>query len=192
MKILSSSFIILLLLLCAGPCPAQTVYNDQTIKIFHLTDGTTLKGFLIKVEEDGRYLIDTTQLGEVLIDPNEIINMTAARSASAQPEAYPAQQPAPSPSTQNLNVPMQEAQKVLMSDPVIMESIQQLMADPETMQLLQDPSLLKSLTTMDPEEMQANPKVQELMNHPIMQEIIERAKQRMIQQDTLPQDNLQP
>ena len=186
-------FVIFFLLVSLPLCPAQNTDEAPTIKVFNLTDGTTLKGSLISIEEDGRYLVDTTKLGEVLISPEEIVSITAENPAVVPTGTVPSQQPVAAPSFGNLDVPVQQAQEILTSDPAIMESIQKLMADPETMQLLQDPSLMKSLMTMDPEEMQANPKVQQLMSNPIMQEIVAKAKQKMEQQGALSAETpLQP
>ncbi len=179
MKTTSTLFIILFLL-CASPCFAQSADEAQPIKVFKLTDGTTLKGTLISVEEDGSYLVDTTKLGEVVIAPEEIVSITAESASPVQAASNPYQQPtATIPSAENLSGQMQEAKTVLTSDPAIMESMQQLMADPEIMQLMQDPSIMQTLMTMDPEKVQANPKIQKLMNHPIMQEIIQKAQRKM-------------
>jgi hypothetical protein len=77
---------------------------------------------------------------------------------------------------------MQQAQQMLLSDPAISQSIQELMTDPEISALLQDPEVLKAITTMDPATIQSNPKIQALLQNPKMQAIIGQAGQKLMNQ----------
>lgn len=154
-------------------------------KIFELSDGTILKGKLIGLrKDDGAYLIETTDLGTVAVQAENVVRMDNPPTAIQIPTT---QMPVP----QNLSAQLQngstkqavqQMQSIIVSDPNIMASLQELMADPEIMAIFQDPSLMQDLMSMDPSTIQSNPNIQKLMQNPVMQQIIQKAGQKMTAQ----------
>jgi len=86
----------------------------------------------------------------------------------------------------NASAAIQQAQNAMLSDPAINQAIQQLMADPEMMRLLQDPQFLQRLMSMNPADVQSDPVVQKLLQNPVMMEIIQRTGAKMMEQNALP------
>ena len=72
------------------------------------------------------------------------------------------------------NEEMTAKQQQLMSNPQAMSELQQLLQDPEILQALSDPALIKEVTSHDYSAMKDNPKVHELMNNPKMRELVEK------------------
>jgi len=189
------SFILILFLLIVPFSNAQSP-NEQIPKTFQLTDGTTLKGYLLDIENDGAYLVDTTKLGVISIPADEVISMTqeTLTMTTQQPTQ---QQQLPMPAalensatvgalSSNASAAIQQAQNAMLSDPAINQAIQQLMADPEMMRLLQDPQFLQRLMSMNPADVQSDPVVQKLLQNPVMMEIIQRTGAKMMEQNALP------
>jgi hypothetical protein len=149
----------------------------KPVKIFSLSDGTTIKGAIIGIRtSDGAYMVETSTLGTVAIAPDEVVSMTNDGMPTA-----PAQIQIPDMNSGSSGA-MQQAQQLLLSDPAINQSMQELLADPEIAALLQDPEVMRAMTTMDPATIQSNPKVQELMKNPKMQAIIGQAGQKLMNQ----------
>jgi len=69
-----------------------------------------------------------------------------------------------SPDEQRQNV--SQLQQKLLSDPQIMEDIKSLVQDPELMQLLSDPELIRAAVNNDVEQIKNNRKEQDLLAEP--------------------------
>ncbi|HSV43844.1 MAG TPA: hypothetical protein VLJ10_04750 [Candidatus Bathyarchaeia archaeon] len=188
------SLLLISFLLSAALSFAQSPEN-QPLKTFQLTDGTTLKGYLLDIENDGAYLVDTTKLGVISIPADEVVRMTqetltAPAQSTQQPQlTIPAglqNSPTVGALSGNASATIQQAQHAMLSDPAINQAIQQLMADPEMMRLLQDPQFIQRLMNMNPADVQSDPVVQKLLQNPVMMEIIQRTGAKMMGQNTFP------
>lgn len=140
-------------------------------KVFRLSDGTTLKGTVTGIRSsDDAYLIETDTMGTVAVHPDHIVQMTSAGHVHA-----PAQEPGASlPNT------LQNAQQLLLTDPAIQSALQELTNDPEMRQLLEDPAVLQTMMSMDPNAIQSNPKIQKLLQSPAMQKILELSGEKLM------------
>jgi|GEM_PF-1784994 len=176
---------ILVLLLCCLPAHAEF----HPIKIFSLSDGTTIRGELSGIRtSDGAYVIESPKLGTVAIQAEDIVSMVNEGAAitpdrSSDP-AKSSAQPASSSMTLAPGM-MQQTQAMLMADPSINEAVQEIMADPELVELFMDPELMQAITSMDAAALQSNPRVQQLMQDPRMQQLMQQAAQKMMTQNGL-------
>lgn len=69
---------------------------------------------------------------------------------------------------------VQSAQSQMMNNPEIMNEIKEMMKDPELIKLMSDPELVKKVTSHDVVAIEADPKAQELMNHPKMKALLQK------------------
>jgi len=154
-------------------------FADNPDQVITLRDGSQIKGQLVGIN-NGSYTIQVPVVGDVHASMADVVSVTNANAPTlaAQPTAN--QQ---SVSAQNYAQQIAANQKQLMSDPQSMELLHQMMQDPETMKLLQDPSLIKAVTSRDYGSVQNNPSVQKLLNSPSMQAILQRLMEQQRQQN---------
>lgn len=174
MKILTKITIIFLFLIFVPVCLAQT-QNARTLRTFQLNDGSTFQGILIGVRtSDGHYKIESPKLGTLYINPDDVRSMMTTNKSEIQEQA-PAKV-AISPSS------IKDAQKMLMADPAVNQTIQELMLDPEILKLMQDPEVMQVIMSQDPGAIQSNPKIMQLLQNPKMQILIQQAGQKIMGQ----------
>ncbi|MEW5894843.1 MAG: hypothetical protein AB1650_03640 [Candidatus Omnitrophota bacterium] len=154
----------------------------KPVKIFSLSDGTTIKGALVGVrEKDGAYVIETATMGTVAVQPQDVIQMKTDNMFSQGPMTNTMATPSGLASDT-----MQKAQTLMMQDPDIQKSVQELMNDPEIVQMLQDPQLMQAILSMDPAAVQSNPKIQKLLENPLMAELIKKTGTKMMEGNQAP------
>ncbi len=157
--------------------PSQAQEDPATAKIpvqiISLKDGSLIRGRLIGVE-NGSYIIQTEHLGEIKLNPDDINNL-----ATNAPSSPAAQIKTLQSSTGELVVPqsgstdaLKAVQETLLTDPKLFSLLQELMMDPEVVQIIQNSSLQQDLMTMDAEKIQNNADFQKLLQHPKIQKII--------------------
>jgi hypothetical protein len=156
----------------------------QPTKIFHLSDGSVVKGKLTGIRKrDGAYIIKSSKLGTIAILPDDILNMTGEKAFSSQTQPQPQPFQIKIPLNGITQETIQQTQQTLMADPKINASIQKLMTDPEIMKIFQDPELMKAISSMDPTTIQSNPKIQKLLQNPKIQIILQEAAQKIKNQN---------
>jgi len=74
---------------------------------------------------------------------------------------------------------VQQVQAKILSDPSLMEDIQHILENEEIKTILSDPKLLNDVMSLDQNKIQQNDNVQNLMNNPQMQELINKIQQKM-------------
>lgn len=157
---------------------SQEQGTKKPIQTITLKDGTTLKGFLLDVTDDS-YIIQTKHMGQVKIHVDDLISITTVKKPTPQifqQKNYPLMNSlGGQPSAGQVN----QLQQQLLSNPEIMNSLKELMEDAEVVNLLKDPSLQDDAFSMDPVKMQNNQSIQDLLKHPKMQEIINKAGQQL-------------
>ena len=178
-------------LLCCFICTISFFLHAQGLNTITLKDGSVLKG-QISSDSDGYYTIFTEHLGPITVSEDDIANIAAkpaVKANTAQNNNTNQQQAVPN----NLNLPpmlqgmgggqdanpglMQQAQQLqgqIMNNPAMMQDIQGLLANPEIMNIISDPNLMKDLMTYDPNKIQNNPKIQSLMNNPEMKKLMQK------------------
>jgi hypothetical protein len=144
-----------------------------------LRDGTVLKGQLIEVRGD-LYVIQTNQLGLINVKAAEILGIAPATAAVTTPAELP-QTMGAVPTTINplSNSPQGQMAQQFLQDPEISATMQELMKDPEIMNLLKDPSIMAAALSGNPEQIQNNEGVKALMQNPKMQELMSKMAQKM-------------
>ena len=169
--IILSPFISETRLLSAQPSQDPTAAQSSTssqIKYVTLNDGTQLKGRLISMT-DGVYVFETTSLGRINIHESSIVNISSSpaqtqNNASAQEQTDPAQ----------IRQQAAAMQQKLATDPEIMKEISSLAQDPELMQIISDPELMKAAMSSDVEGIKNNPKTQLLLNNEKIKSLIQK------------------
>lgn len=152
--------------------PQPSAIPEQNIV---LQDGTVLKGKLIEVKADS-YVIQTKELGIVEIKADRIQNIANQAAIPVVNPATPEISASPDANAMQKLTPVAQN---LLSDPQISAGVQELIKDPEVMKLLQDPTLLNSVMTMDTKQVQGNESAQKLMQNPKMQELMQKMSQKM-------------
>ena len=150
----------------AGLAMAQSAIADR-LRIIELDDGSRVAGEILSLES-GVYTIESDTLGRLRI-PDERIR--AIRSDL--PERYPGKQASialPSPSTGNQ---FAELQSLILNDPNILTVVMSLQNDPQLLSILNDPVIMRAITTGDLESLQRNPKILELEEHQTIQQIFQ-------------------
>jgi len=172
---------LLLILLCL---PAQADFHP--IKIFSLSDGSTIRGELSGIRTiDGAYIVESPKLGTVAIQAQDVVSMVNEGAVIAPAQSSVPMGPAAGSASSPLTLPpgiMQQTQSMLMADPSVTESVQEIMADPDLMELFMDPELMQAISSMDAATLQSNPKAQQLMQDPRMQRLMQQAAQKMMGQ----------
>ena len=79
-----------------------------------------------------------------------------------------------------------QLQQQLLADPEIQADIRELLKDPETMNLFMNGNLMQDALSMDPDKIKNNQNMQQLMQNPKMQDIIQKINQKIGGQNSLP------
>ena len=184
---LTISFICLLLL----PLRAQPLENtnntspqEQTIT---LKDGTILKGYLVDVKNNF-YTIKTKHMGQVSISVNDLKSITTMPVVTEQkPDLNNMMsamlgggQPMQSLRSNSMLAQLPQLQSQFMSDPDFMAMVQEIMQDESFMRMMNQGDLMSTLMTMDPAQMQNNPAMQQFLQNPKMQKIINYITEKMV------------
>ena len=67
----------------------------------------------------------------------------------------------------------------MLNDPEMQSALQDLLSDPELMEMFSDANLMRDILSMDPEKMKNNPGIQRMMQNPKMLELMNRMSQKM-------------
>ena len=140
--------------------------NADPLKTITLKDGSTIKGEIVKFENN-IYTVETPHLGEVKINDTEIKNINAGEVNPVQPfggqnSGFPTQA---NNSPQLMNQ-VQQMQGSILTDPELMAEIQELMKDPSIMSIISDEKVVDDAKSFDVNRIGSNDKMKELMNNP--------------------------
>lgn len=157
--------------------------NNAPEQSIQLKDGTIIKGKLAGVSGD-RYIIESATLGKTEIKISDLKSISAEESGSTQTKLAPDQA---IPGTPSFALPpqMQMMQQQLLSDPEISAMIKEIASDPDVAKIAQDPSLIQSALSMNPQQIQSNPSVQKLLQHPKMQQLMNLVAKKLMPSSTL-------
>ncbi len=139
--------------------------DSQTIT---LTDGSQIKGELIDIA-GSTYTIRTAAMGDIHVQNDQVRSITQA----TMPQQPSNQQP-----VTDMNQAVNDVQAQIMSDPEFLGDIQQLVQDPEIMNLLSDPAILQAAMAKDASAIQDSPSGQELLNNPKLRELAEKLQKQ--------------
>jgi len=152
----------------------STVSYSGSMKIIKLKDGSVLKGKVLQLS-DGVYTFETSNLGEVDIEESDILSITSSELSG----------PSSGGSITTSDMQKRELQKqvqqikgTILADKEILTEIQNMVEDESIKTLLSDPKLLKDIMSFDQQKIEQNINVQELMDNPKMQELMEKIQQK--------------
>jgi len=173
-------FISLALLLC---CMAQTqALGEQTII---LTDGSVIKGQVVGASENN-FVIKTQTMGTVSVEQSRVREISREEPGISVPQQF--SKTAASSSVMGSSQQFGQMQSALMSNPKIMQAVQDLLSDPEVVKLLEDPELAGAIQNgADPMSLMSNPAFMKIMNHPKIQAAVQSAVTDMMSSGTLNQ-----
>jgi len=175
-KLLTASPLLFAIVLLTTPLEANT------LKKIHLKDGSILKGNIIKM--DGKaYTIQTENLGVMTIDEERVRSISSLQSQDNVENANTNMPQLQDIQQQMKNMPpeAQAMQGMLLSDPKMMQEVQNMAQDPEIRALLSDPALMNSILSGDLNSIGSNSKAQGLMNNPKMQKLMNKLNEKMSQ-----------
>ena len=156
-------------------------FANGSEQVLTLKDGSQIKGELSGVT-NGVYTIKTPIIGEVHVAASDVASITNGAGTSAPIAALPAST-SPS-SSSSMDQQIMASQQQLMSNPQSMQILQQMTENPEIVKALQDPALVQAVTNHDYAAIQSNPAIQKLMSNPQMQELLQKLAAQQGQQNT--------
>jgi hypothetical protein len=142
-------------------------------KVITLKDGTRVNGRIVALDH-GQYVIESGALGQLKVNEDNIVSIANPNIPAMANTQTGQSQPENQLPPEQLKKEMGQMQAQIMANPDIMKEIEALAQDPQILYLLNDPALLQAAQNKDPQAMQANPRVYELMNTPKMQELIRK------------------
>jgi len=136
------------------------------IRAVELKDGSVVTGEVVSLT-NGKYTIHSSSLGTVLIEESKV--------RVIRPVAAPAPVNSGAPSD-NRTEDVRALQDKMMNDKEIMSKIQSLQNDPEFMKILEDPEVMKAVTSGDTAALMANPQFLKLMNNSTVRDIEQKVR----------------
>ena len=139
-------------------CFLSTPVSAGEIKEIELSDGSTIFGEIISLEDDF-YTIESVDLGTVRIEKSKV---RAIRLKSADEKTR-----------EQLKVLEQR----MMNDDEIFTLLLTLESDPQFKEILEDPEIMKGVSSGDISNLMSNPKFIKLLDNPKVQEIRRRIQE---------------
>lgn len=162
---------------------ASLTFATQKSKI-DLTDGSTLDGEVISVEE-GVYTIKSPSLGALKIEESKIRAIRSADPTAAIPAvgvSAVSQKDITSLDATTIQNEVGKIQPAIASNPDIMKAIPGLLSNPDFQALLKDPEIVNAAKSMDVKALMANEKFVKIINDPTIQEISQKIKGKKIKE----------
>lgn len=134
--------------------------SAEEMKTIELTDGSVLTGEVVSLSK-GVYTIRTDSMGTLTVPDSKIKTIRAKDPAGAA---------SPAPGDVNAGE-LTSLMSKMMADQDIMSMIDSLKDDPEFMNILQDPEVLKAIQDNNTAALTANPKFMKLMDNATVRNI---------------------
>jgi hypothetical protein len=139
-------------------CLLFTPVAAEEIKEIELSDGSTILGEIISLEKDF-YTIESVDLGTIRIEKSKV---RAIRLKSAD---------------ETTREQMKALEQRMMSDDEILSILIALESDPLFKEILDDPEIMKGVSSGDIPNLMSNPKFIKLLDNPKVQEIRRRIQE---------------
>lgn len=140
-------------LLCVLGC-SQVFADERTIE---LMDGSQLTGEIVSLK-DGMYTLRSKSLGTLQLEESKI---RAIRSPSSSSPSTPSDH----------HAEIQSLKALMMSKPELMEKIATLQNQPDVQKILSDPNLVNLINAEDVSTLMASPQFMQLLENPTIKEI---------------------
>jgi len=147
-------FLFFAVALFGAAVPAQEVE-----KVIRLKDGTVLRGTVVP-DARGVFRIQTPSLGEVQIDPAQIVSVETAGAVTA------------AAGTEDRAQMMKKIKSDVMGDPALMGAVMQLAQDEKIAALMKDDKLQAAVMSMDFDYLKNSEAFQVFADHPDVQAIV--------------------
>jgi hypothetical protein len=157
-KIVAVGLVFLFITLSFGPLASAGALNR-----FELKDGSVIQGKILSYRK-GVYKINSDVLGTIALPESKI---RAIQPASASGNKTPPPSP---PSAHNLD----KIQQQMMNDPETVQLIQQLENNPSVQEILQDKELMDAIARGNLDRVGADPKIKALMRQETVGKIIKK------------------
>ncbi len=145
-------------------------FGDQTIL---LTDGSVIKGQVVGASENN-FVIKTQTMGTVTVEQSRVREISREGSGTTSSSQHFGQTSASLGAGNSQQ--FEQMQSALMSNPKIIQAIQDLLNDPEVIKLLEDPELAGAIQNgADPMSLMSNPAFMKIMSHPKIQAAVQDA-----------------
>lgn len=139
-------------------------FAQQKSKI-ELNDGTIIEGEVSSLSE-GTYTINSSSLGQVKVNASKVRNISTFNNESSQSGNL---QKSP-----NINASKAEIEAIktkVLSNPEAMQSVTELVKDPQFQQLLNDPKIVNAAKSGNIQELMSNDKLKNFVDNPKLKEI---------------------
>lgn len=134
----------------------------EDLKLIHLNDGSSIRAEVLSLNK-GVYTLQSSSMGRIQIDAAKIAAITNPGQATrATNNDIP---------TGADGVNMDRMSKELMNDPDMMKKIMSMQNDPALKDVLNNPDIMRLISSNDFGALANRPEIQQLMKHPIVQEI---------------------
>ena len=133
-------------------------------------------GQLVSVEND-IYKIQTAHMGVIQVPGPEIIQISAAPEPSSTVSSTP--ETVSSSPNEQLKTQATQLQQQFLTDPAVMADIKAIVEDPEVASILSDPQFVNDMLSYDPNRIQGNPKTQAMMQHPKIQQLMNKMQSKL-------------
>ena len=163
-----------ILILTIALLSVNTVSSAETMKIIKLKDGSVLNGNVLQLN-DGVYTFETSNLGEVDIEESDILSITSSELSGSSSGSSTTTSDA---QKRELQKQVQQMKGTILADEEVLKEIQIMSEDENIRALLSDPQLLKDVTSFDQQKIKQNKSVQDLMNNPKMQELMDKIQEK--------------
>lgn len=151
-------------------------FGGQTII---LTDGSIIKGQIIGASENN-FVIKSQTTGTHTIEQSRVLEISREKPRTASSPQQFSETGASLSRTGN-SQQFEQIESALMSNPKIMQAIQDLLSDPEILDLLEDPELSDVIQNeTDPASLMSNPAFMKVLSHPKTQAVVEDAVTDML------------
>jgi len=135
------------------------------IRAIELKDGSVVTGEVVSLI-NGKYTIRSSSLGTVLIEESKVRVIRPVAAPVAANSAL----------SNNKTGDVSALQNKMMNDKEIMSKIESLQNDPEFMKILEDPEVMKAVTSGDTAALMANPQFLKLMNNSTVRDIEQKVR----------------
>jgi len=139
---------------------AAAASGQEEEKIVRLRDGTVLRGTLVPSAE-GVFRVKTRTLGEVTIDPAEILSIESPAGTAAG---------GPRPEQ------LEKLKSEMVNNPKVMAAVQELAQDSKIAEILQDEDLQAAIMSLDFDYLRQSDKFKAFTEHPGVQAIVQKVK----------------
>jgi len=151
------------------------VRAEGEFKRINFVDGSSIKGRIVSIE-DGAYIIETPSLGRIKAQDKNVTSITALSVSPAEknPSTFQGKDNTSQDLTPTqLKQHVTQLQQDVMANPQMMQEIQSLLQNEEVMSIFSDKQFMNDVMSYDPERIQQNPKLQELIKNPEMKRLMD-------------------